>query len=186
MTLTLIQGQRGARQQDLCQLSLKVFNSFRLNLAGCWDLLVWWISFSSLLFNIQRREPNLRDFSFKQSNTTEQQQELWLAFRHFQTDFFQNLYDRRHWTIQFDVSVNCPGLFFIIIVPPWMSRWLYLGEQVVFLCHPVADWIIKGRLIMTVCVLSWTSFYTKVKSSLCGIFSSESIIMNELWLFWPV
>ena len=47
LTLTLIEYYRSAREQTLLQqLSPKLFNWFQWNLVHCWDLLVWWTSYS--------------------------------------------------------------------------------------------------------------------------------------------
>ena len=58
LTLTLIQGHRGARKQKLQrQLSHKVFNWFEWNLVYCWDLVVWWMTearISSIQYSRER------------------------------------------------------------------------------------------------------------------------------------
>ena len=47
LTLTLIQGHMSGRKQKILHhLSHKVFNQFGYNLVYCWDLLVWWNSYS--------------------------------------------------------------------------------------------------------------------------------------------
>ena len=53
----------------LRQLSHKVCDRFTRNLVYCWDLLVWWTSFSCHPFSIQRREPYLCDFVKKKPIT---------------------------------------------------------------------------------------------------------------------
>ena len=50
LTFTLIQDHRSARKLKLqWQLSPKVFDRFGWNLIYCWDLLVWWTSYSFYL-----------------------------------------------------------------------------------------------------------------------------------------
>ena len=53
LTFSFIQGHRSVKKQKpLCQLSHKVFNWFEWNLVYCWDLLVWWTSYSFYLIHL--------------------------------------------------------------------------------------------------------------------------------------
>ena len=60
LTLTVIQGHRFSRKQKLlCQLFHKIFNWFEWNMVYCWDLLVWWTSYSCILmsFCLRKKKP---------------------------------------------------------------------------------------------------------------------------------
>ena len=98
MTLTLIQDNTDARGQKLFLSSYKVLTWCGLNLICCWELLVWWTSYSLYFTSLIFKE-SLGDFI--------EENKYWLAFGYLLTSFFQTRYDDWHYLIlQFDTSLN--------------------------------------------------------------------------------
>ena len=83
VTLTLIQGHRGTKQQKLlCQLFHNISGWFKWNLICYWDMLVWWTSY--FIFNhLTGKKPCWTDLEGNRLS-------FWLA------NFFQYLYDDIH------------------------------------------------------------------------------------------
>ena len=120
MTVTFIQGHRGARKRKLlCQLSQKF--AFDLNgfLVCCWDLLVWWFHTCFILtvpFSIQGREPDSHDF-VKKTNKQKTPKTKKIKQKNFNISLYSDIYE----CVPFKLGLMIETSELYILTSVWMT-----------------------------------------------------------------